>query len=719
MSTEPVPDTPVAEAPAATGETPTPAEAPAATGETPTPAEAPAATGEATAPAEAAAPDADIAEEAAAEAPAAAQANPQAFGMEFVTAPEGSFAPAYGEKPRDNMAFLVPGDEELFLGGGALNGAVGKLLLEKAGQPIAFSRVEDKYVMVKDEVTGAEVAEFKKEDCPYARLQNRIFGFARRKPNSFIVATPQDLEGTPVKFCIARAANKWEMPFGSVFLSIFKEDMRPYGEAGNTGVLYTVGPLGANRKAEGEGEVEEGRSRLVVEDPQRFVDQVYCIGESVIQTVAMYNGKHAQKEGLPKVECVRLPVVAGGTFIHPKVKPEEVALSLLWGVHFALREMPEAHRPRIELMPGKAMEAAFKLYSSGASPADWASPAGDSVHNLFYRVEHRVLPGAKVFVPGNKVHKILGHGGERIARLERESGARVSISKDENGEGERCVKISGSDVGIEQCKKEIHTLVTSPDWTGNLAGTEFSDPDQLKQLLNDLQTKREGEELTGHDLLFAFHLLCYHPEFLAKMIRPVKGLIYKTTKDNPEKKCFHFIFTDGSEEEISGMRAETRVIDIQKRKATSEAPRMEIQDGCVVDIIGIPVTTTQYDLRDALSQYGEVKFVDIAREQRAPGFSADEAKTLTADFMEEGEKEAEAAAPAEAAVPTTKATVRLGSKEVADMILEDLKEINDAPVEVKLLTGDAQQEYWDRLNEIIAQKFHKGEGKGKGKGKGK
>ena len=74
-----------------------------------------------------------------------------------------------------DLAFLIPGDEELFVGGGALNGAVGKLLFEHANQPmIQFEKdASGKFVTVKE--GDKEVPKFGKETCPYKKTMSAIF----------------------------------------------------------------------------------------------------------------------------------------------------------------------------------------------------------------------------------------------------------------------------------------------------------------------------------------------------------------------------------------------------------------------------------------------------------------------------------------------------------------------------------------------------------------
>jgi len=315
--------------------------------------------------------------------PTARRYSERLFEMTFATAPSGSFAAAYEAVGTSevaaggNFAFLIPGDEELFVGGGALNGAVGKLLLEKASQPIAFECVDGKYAMITDPLTGRDVPKFDKARCPYRKLHEIVFTRARREVNTMIPATLEELAQTeaPVVFAAARCYSGSILPFGAAFLSIFEKDYRPFGAARNVALLYTVGALGVNKKAEGEGIPDPQREDVVKTDPRDFVVEIFKIGRNVMQLVMDYNAVCKNLvPSQPKVEVVRVPTVGGGTFLHPMVQPHECALSLLWGLHAALAGQQEGSSqvcPQIELMPGKPMEAAYQLYSEHAKPSDW------------------------------------------------------------------------------------------------------------------------------------------------------------------------------------------------------------------------------------------------------------------------------------------------------------------------------------------------------------
>lgn len=308
-------------------------------------------------------------------------------------APDSQFASSYEKDPGDNFAFLIPGDEQLFVGGGALNGAVGKLLLKDAGQPIAFELEESgDYVMVMDEGAGRKVAKYDKQSCGYRKLHEYMFQKARKAPNKLTVAIGAEITDrmdsscllggcpnqAPVIFAGARVTSESEWPFGAIFLDIFKDDKRPFGCPRNVGLMYTAGPLGRNKRAEGEGVAESFREAWVRHNAQDFVHDIYWTGINCVKAVVEFNQNHSEQGTVkpPRVNVIRLPIVSGGTFLHPEVSVFEAALALIWGAGEALRVSPPAACPKVELMPEKAMKDAYRTYfEEGARPSDWNTEA--------------------------------------------------------------------------------------------------------------------------------------------------------------------------------------------------------------------------------------------------------------------------------------------------------------------------------------------------------
>jgi len=288
------------------------------------------------------------------------------FKMTFAKAPPGGFASSYEKVQNENFAFLCPGDEELFVGGGALNGAVGKLLFEHAKQPIQFEKTRDnKYVTVKE--NGKDVPKFSKDTCPYKKTQMALFNKALKKKRTMVIAEQSEIGSLPVLFSGGRTYSDCKHPFGSVFIHIFKPENCPFGEQ-NCALLYTVGALGRNVKAPGEGVPDPARAAFVKNDAQDFLWEINQTGESTVQLVFEYNN-HASKTGLPVIKVIRLPIVSGGVFIHPDVTPKDVALALIWGAHTGLAKNDGGLS--IELMPGQPMEEAYADYQNKKTPGDW------------------------------------------------------------------------------------------------------------------------------------------------------------------------------------------------------------------------------------------------------------------------------------------------------------------------------------------------------------
>jgi len=281
---------------------------------------------------------------------------------------------SYEEAPRASVAFLLPGDQELFVGGESLdvlNGAVGRLLLEKAGQPIGYERGADgELLMEKDGPFGIEVAKFDRDRCVYRRLHEQLLRRAQEPENlgKLVVATPEELSEAPLVFAAARCmessaelqeANGGALAAGAdppvaAFLSVFKEDMRPFGHERNIALLYAALPC------------------KKVPSAQELTKAVFQTMANAVQVVREYNSSYASPGGFPLVETLRVPLMAAE---HLEVEAHEAALALLWGLHGGLADtssLPGAS-PSIELMPGDAMREAYRLYREKVQPSDWST----------------------------------------------------------------------------------------------------------------------------------------------------------------------------------------------------------------------------------------------------------------------------------------------------------------------------------------------------------
>eukprot|EP00811_Abedinium_folium_P035246 NODE_8055_length_1526_cov_13.993567.p1 GENE.NODE_8055_length_1526_cov_13.993567~~NODE_8055_length_1526_cov_13.993567.p1 ORF type:complete len:344 (-),score=54.55 NODE_8055_length_1526_cov_13.993567:339-1370(-) len=288
-----------------------------------------------------------------------AMAPTQPLCMKFVPCPGGGFPAAFEADPSGNFVMVCPGDEELFVGGGALNGAIGRILCEKAGHPIAFTPDADGKLV------------YDKEKCPYRPLHHGIFSRAHEdltqgNEPALHHAALSELQATPLPlmYCGARTFNVDEHPFGVAILDIFGEGAaRPLSQK-NIGIMYTVGPLGVNKKAEGEGEVTAEREALVIKDAAAYCEFMYNTGRNLAATTVEYN-KEFSGLNLPRIEVIRLPLVGGGTFLHPEVSKVEVALCLIWAFHHVFTSIPPEERAQVELMPSPEMQEAHARYMSG------------------------------------------------------------------------------------------------------------------------------------------------------------------------------------------------------------------------------------------------------------------------------------------------------------------------------------------------------------------
>jgi len=310
------------------------------------------------------------------------------FVFTFAQAPAGGFAASYEKGQAKNFAFLIPGDEELFVGGGALNGAVGKLLMMEGKQAIAFDRGSDGKITMVTDHNGKEVPKYDKEKCPYAFTQKRVFDKARQaliatgKPTTYNSEGSDLGKNAPMSLCAGRVYSRSTHPFGAAFINVFKKSSCPFNNH-NVALLYTVGALGRNMKAEGEGKPDKERADLVKTNVKEFLQELYLTGENVVQLVLDYNKSRTPIQ--PAIEVVRFPIVSGGIFIHPEVTPKEVALALLWGIHSAFAGASPSELFTVELMPGDPMQKAYQDYMGSKKPSDWKSQK-----NIFGKIPDQI-----------------------------------------------------------------------------------------------------------------------------------------------------------------------------------------------------------------------------------------------------------------------------------------------------------------------------------------
>jgi len=258
---------------------------------------------------------------------------------------------------------FVPGDEELFVGGGALNGAVGQVLFEAhktAENGMGWRTQKSSSIFGRSSITIEKDQEnipvFEKDSCQYAKLHKRLHGAACSSVGRVVeednINDKEDTPNIPVVRSCARVFTGSREPFGAVFLHELKEGCRPISSQ-NSALLYTVGVLGQNAKAPGEGTPKPERARMV-KGKLQFVQYLYKTGINTLEVVKEYNLKNP---GMA-VTRLRVPIVSGGTFKHPEVGAEVCALALLAGMQAVSYDEGEL---TIELMPSQAMTEAFEL----------------------------------------------------------------------------------------------------------------------------------------------------------------------------------------------------------------------------------------------------------------------------------------------------------------------------------------------------------------------
>jgi len=430
--------------------------------------------------------------------------------------------------------------------------------------------------------------------------------------------------------------------------------------------------------------------------------------------------------------------------------------------------------------------------------------------------------------------------------LERLSGSRIEVLQEAPVDGKRKLTMKGSAVAVTRARvliedklrsapsKQDVSRVEEPQKETRImvAGRCFADRDQLVSHIRALQgSLTDGAMLGPEDAFFVFHLATYHPNFVEKMIAPIVGFKYGPHESFGGSKCFFVVRVDGSEEGISIMKCVEAVAPRhgqgkqtgeqrqQKRPRDEEAgndssaveppfskPRREFTTGCVVIIDGVPSDYDYESLRDILSEFGDVRFVEMLRNRpsapAAPAADATQVESIKDKAEDKAEEKAEdkaedkaeakpdskvdgmqvdadggdkavspdtaiAAAPAkdgeakEAEQPasTEDGTVsapadsntapqgdakaaaaddeddemeeandvkafissraRFSDAEGAARTKAELKDLDGSPVNVRILDGDEEREFWERLWAKSDANKGKGKGKGKDKGKGK
>lgn len=224
-----------------------------------------------------------------------------------------------------NFATVDPGDETLFVGGGALNGAIGRVLAAECDAPHRPLQAIERYTP----------------------LHERMLELARARPPGTLLPAGDDLlrEHGALVWSGCRLFDGVFKSFGAVFVHIFEPAARPLGSH-NVGMVYTVGPLGKNCRAPGEPEPTPERAALVLSDAPAFGGFLRKTAESLAMAVADYNGQAAAR-GLPPIQCLRVPLISGGTFRHPSFSKIDCARCILSGIQDAASCWPSS--PPLEI----------------------------------------------------------------------------------------------------------------------------------------------------------------------------------------------------------------------------------------------------------------------------------------------------------------------------------------------------------------------------------
>lgn len=246
-----------------------------------------------------------------------AKGSSAAWKLTFYSLGEGElFTPVFEMTSEKNFATVVPGDDALFVGGGALNGAAGRIL---GACPLAPNRpLQDieKYQELHESL-------FKKTN---EQSIHRLWA-----ASATMLLAHGHLEFSSCRLFPGRMKN-----FGSAFVHIFKNVCRPMNQH-SVGFVYTVGPLGVNARAPGEPAIPEGRINDVMKNDRHFVEYLKQTAANCVHAVLEYNTMCRHHLDLPHIEVLRMPLISGGVFRHPLVSKKDVAIALLRGVLEALQ----------------------------------------------------------------------------------------------------------------------------------------------------------------------------------------------------------------------------------------------------------------------------------------------------------------------------------------------------------------------------------------------
>jgi hypothetical protein len=248
------------------------------------------------------------------------------------------------DKPATFMGSLNAGDEQLYIGGGAINKAFNIAIRADDYDTTLYALSTQMHLSCYMDCYNVEEEEDLVPDI-YSRTKylNKINTayFNNKK------------EGTLHHFNAFKEGGKFaDNPYiadmylyvsesrltdfisnglypGDIFIDILKKP--PYNNEANKAMLYCVGPKGL-RGLNGI----KGKHASTADD---FKDAVYIVGKNIANAIYLYNNNNNTPD-TEKIDYVRICLISGGGFKHEGVSHIEVAESLIKGIH-EVNEMNE------------------------------------------------------------------------------------------------------------------------------------------------------------------------------------------------------------------------------------------------------------------------------------------------------------------------------------------------------------------------------------------
>jgi hypothetical protein len=245
----------------------------------------------------------------------------------------GSFTPVYEksgytysnveDKPATFMASLNAGDEQLYVGGGAINKSFNIALTSDKNDTTLFDVSTamhllcymDCYNLQEDEGIipdkNSRIIYLKKVNAKYsnANKAGTLHHFDEFKTGGKFAnnAYFKDMYLYVSESRLENFVNNSLYP-GDVFIDILKTS--PYNNEANKAMIYCVGPRGESTADD-------------------FKNAVYIVGKNIANAIYHYNNK----KDTENIDYVRICLISGGGFKHKDVSRIEVAESLIKGIN--------------------------------------------------------------------------------------------------------------------------------------------------------------------------------------------------------------------------------------------------------------------------------------------------------------------------------------------------------------------------------------------------